>query len=82
MSQLKAYPSHCSSFQAVQVLPLIAILKYMLECSRFRFLKGCWTDEEVKVATGNADCHVVVHPLKLKSSYATVKVLGLFSLTL
>ncbi|KAL6319526.1 hypothetical protein AAG906_014202 [Vitis piasezkii] len=38
-----------------------------------RFLKGCWTDEEVKVATGNADCHVVVHPLKLKSSYATVK---------
>ncbi|KAL7161002.1 hypothetical protein ACSBR2_041617 [Camellia fascicularis] len=38
-----------------------------------RFFNGCWTDEEVVVATGNAESQVVVHPLKLNSSYATVK---------
>ncbi|KAK6249624.1 hypothetical protein SCA6_003629 [Theobroma cacao] len=37
------------------------------------FLNDCWTDEEVRVATGSADSHLVVHPLKLSSSYATVK---------
>ncbi|PON47874.1 Endonuclease/exonuclease/phosphatase [Parasponia andersonii] len=36
-------------------------------------LKNSWTDEEVKVATGNSECHVVVHPLNLSSSYAAVK---------
>ncbi|CAK7349762.1 unnamed protein product [Dovyalis caffra] len=34
-----------------------------------------WTDEEVKVATGNIDCHLVAHPFKLNSTYATVNVL-------
>ncbi|CAL5442176.1 unnamed protein product [Camellia sinensis] len=38
-----------------------------------RFFNGCWTDEEVVVATGNAESQVVVQPLKLNSSYATVK---------
>ncbi|XVF09649.1 hypothetical protein REPUB_Repub07fG0112700 [Reevesia pubescens] len=38
-----------------------------------RFLNDCWTDEEVKVATGSAESYLVVHPLKLTSSYATVK---------
>ncbi|GLU13336.1 hypothetical protein SLE2022_299740 [Rubroshorea leprosula] len=38
-----------------------------------RLLKNGWRDEEVKVATGSSDCHLVVHPLKLCSSYATVK---------
>ncbi|KAJ7969651.1 carbon catabolite repressor protein 4-like 3 [Quillaja saponaria] len=38
-----------------------------------RLLKNCWTEEEVILATGNAKCHLVVHPLKLRSSYATVK---------
>ncbi|KAB1212656.1 hypothetical protein CJ030_MR5G009698 [Morella rubra] len=46
--------------------------------SPFHLMNGlfgsCWTDEEVKVATGNAGCHLLVHPLKLASSYATVKV--------
>ncbi|XP_040999291.1 carbon catabolite repressor protein 4 homolog 3 isoform X2 [Juglans microcarpa x Juglans regia] len=36
-------------------------------------LENCWTEEEVEVATGDAGCHVLVHPLKLSSSYATVK---------
>ncbi|KAJ4825121.1 hypothetical protein Tsubulata_136953 [Turnera subulata] len=37
------------------------------------FLKNCWNDEEVKVATGNSDCHLAIHPFKLNSSYASVK---------
>ncbi|KAM2487622.1 hypothetical protein ACFX1W_039525 [Malus domestica] len=36
-------------------------------------LKHCWTDEEIRVATGDADSHLVVHPMKLNSSYATVQ---------
>ncbi|XP_061344965.1 carbon catabolite repressor protein 4 homolog 3-like isoform X3 [Gastrolobium bilobum] len=32
----------------------------------------CWTDEEVKIATGDSERHFAVHPLKLNSSYATV----------
>ncbi|KAF3437884.1 hypothetical protein FNV43_RR20640 [Rhamnella rubrinervis] len=35
-------------------------------------LKTSWTDEEVKVATGNSCSNVVEHPLKLNSSYAIV----------
>ncbi|KAH9722595.1 Carbon catabolite repressor protein 4 [Citrus sinensis] len=38
-----------------------------------RLLPNGWTDEEVKVATGNAQCYLAVHPLKLNSSYASVK---------
>ncbi|KAF7813799.1 carbon catabolite repressor protein 4-like protein 3-like [Senna tora] len=37
-----------------------------------RLFKG-WTDEEVKIATGNSQHHLVMHPLKLNSSYATIK---------
>ncbi|XP_065860698.1 carbon catabolite repressor protein 4 homolog 3 isoform X2 [Euphorbia lathyris] len=36
-------------------------------------LKNCWTSEEVKVATGKAECPLLKHPLGLNSSYATVK---------
>ncbi|XP_015883045.3 carbon catabolite repressor protein 4 homolog 3 isoform X1 [Ziziphus jujuba] len=36
-------------------------------------LKDCWTDEEIKVATGKTTCNIAVHPLKLNSSYATVR---------
>lgn len=43
----------------------------------FRFFKSGWTDEEVKVATGGTTSEVVMHPLTLNSSYATVKVLNL-----
>ncbi|KAH1251768.1 Carbon catabolite repressor protein 4 3 [Glycine max] len=32
----------------------------------------CWTDEEVKLATGDSERHLAVHPLKLNSSYATI----------
>ncbi|XP_057422298.1 carbon catabolite repressor protein 4 homolog 3 [Lotus japonicus] len=35
-------------------------------------LLDCWTDEEVKIATGDSERHLAMHPLKLKSSYATV----------
>lgn len=35
--------------------------------------KGFWTEEEVKVATGSADCQVVRNPFRLTSSYATLK---------
>lgn len=38
-----------------------------------RFFKSGWTDEEVKVATGGTTSEVVMHPLTLNSSYATVK---------
>ncbi|KAK7251593.1 hypothetical protein RIF29_34922 [Crotalaria pallida] len=41
----------------------------------FSLLDGllkCWTDEEVKVATGDSELHVAVHSLKLSSSYSTV----------
>ncbi|CAJ1936923.1 unnamed protein product [Sphenostylis stenocarpa] len=31
-----------------------------------------WTDEEIKIATGDSQRHLAVHPLKLNSSYATV----------
>ncbi|KAK7398928.1 hypothetical protein VNO78_10102 [Psophocarpus tetragonolobus] len=31
-----------------------------------------WTNEEVKIATGDSELHWAVHPLKLNSSYATV----------
>nr|XP_011464242.1 PREDICTED: carbon catabolite repressor protein 4 homolog 3 isoform X1 [Fragaria vesca subsp. vesca] len=36
-------------------------------------LKHSWTDEEIRVATGNSGSHSVVHPLKLNSSYAMVQ---------
>lgn len=38
-----------------------------------RFSKPCWTDKELKVATGSTGSEVAVHPLKLNSSYSTVK---------
>ncbi|TYJ07488.1 hypothetical protein E1A91_A11G007200v1 [Gossypium mustelinum] len=38
-----------------------------------RVLNDCWTVEEVKAATGTANSHLVMHPLQLNSSYATVK---------
>ncbi|XP_012092978.1 carbon catabolite repressor protein 4 homolog 3 isoform X2 [Jatropha curcas] len=36
-----------------------------------RYLKNCWTNEEIKAATGNSKCQLLLHPLKLSSSYAT-----------
>ncbi|KAI5382939.1 Carbon catabolite repressor protein 4 3 [Lathyrus oleraceus] len=36
-------------------------------------LLNCWTDEEINTATGDSERHLAVHPLKLNSSYATVK---------
>ncbi|OVA05024.1 Endonuclease/exonuclease/phosphatase [Macleaya cordata] len=38
-----------------------------------RCFEYCWTDEEVKTATGDSSSTVVEHSLKLSSSYATVK---------
>ncbi|XP_050239007.1 carbon catabolite repressor protein 4 homolog 3 isoform X2 [Mercurialis annua] len=34
---------------------------------------NCWSDEELKTATGDSNYNLVTHALKLKSSYATVK---------
>ncbi|KAJ4961076.1 hypothetical protein NE237_020986 [Protea cynaroides] len=36
-------------------------------------LKSCWTEEEVTVATGSPNVTLLGHPLKLKSSYASLK---------
>ncbi|KAK9114814.1 hypothetical protein Syun_021611 [Stephania yunnanensis] len=38
-----------------------------------RLLDYGWTDEEFRTATGNSNGTVVYHPLKLRSSYASVK---------
>lgn len=38
-----------------------------------RFFRASWTEEEIKNATGGTNSHIVAHPLKLSSSYATVK---------
>ncbi|XP_021680235.2 carbon catabolite repressor protein 4 homolog 3 isoform X2 [Hevea brasiliensis] len=38
-----------------------------------RILKTCWTREAIKVATGDPDGQLLTHPLKLNSSYATLK---------
>ncbi|XP_021905661.1 carbon catabolite repressor protein 4 homolog 3 isoform X2 [Carica papaya] len=35
--------------------------------------KDSWTREEAKAATGSAESDLAVHPLKLNSSYATIK---------
>lgn len=51
----------------------------MTDLNSFRFFKHCWTDEEVKLASGSPDSRVVVHPLKLNSSYAALKVMRLLS---
>lgn len=52
----------------LSLFPSIILTSYLS-----RLLKS-WTEEEVKIATGNSERHLVVHPLKLNSSYATVKV--------
>lgn len=39
-----------------------------------RFVRYCWTDEELITATGNLKYTKLKHPLKLKSSYPTLKV--------
>ncbi|KAM7259807.1 hypothetical protein ACFE04_015548 [Oxalis oulophora] len=38
-----------------------------------RFFENGWTDEHVKLATGNSKSYLAIHPLKLNSSYATIK---------
>ncbi|KAK9091192.1 hypothetical protein Sjap_024369 [Stephania japonica] len=38
-----------------------------------RLLDYGWTDEEFRTATGNSSGTIVYHPLKLRSSYASVK---------
>ncbi|ESQ48050.1 hypothetical protein EUTSA_v10020715mg [Eutrema salsugineum] len=38
-----------------------------------RCLSSSWTNEEIRVATGQENSYWAVHPLKLRSSYASVK---------
>eukprot|EP00268_Persea_americana_P049650 TRINITY_DN5336_c0_g1_i9.p1 TRINITY_DN5336_c0_g1~~TRINITY_DN5336_c0_g1_i9.p1 ORF type:complete len:296 (+),score=52.56 TRINITY_DN5336_c0_g1_i9:790-1677(+) len=38
-----------------------------------KFVRYCWTDEELITATGNSKYTKLKHPLKLYSSYATLK---------
>lgn len=40
----------------------------------FRFFNSRWSDEEINVAIGALKSHIAMHPLKLNSSYAMVKV--------
>lgn len=40
----------------------------------FRYDPSAWTPMEIETATGNADCTLVEHPLKLRSTYAEVEV--------
>ncbi|XP_043717795.1 uncharacterized protein LOC122665710 [Telopea speciosissima] len=39
----------------------------------FRLFNSCWTDEKLTIATGSPNVTILRHPLKLKSSYASVK---------
>ncbi|KAI8547231.1 hypothetical protein RHMOL_Rhmol07G0179100 [Rhododendron molle] len=39
----------------------------------FRYDPSAWTPMEIETATGNADCTLVEHPLKLRSTYAEVE---------
>ncbi|XP_023642702.1 carbon catabolite repressor protein 4 homolog 3 isoform X1 [Capsella rubella] len=41
--------------------------------SFFEDLNSSWTNEEIRVATGQENSYWAVHPLKLSSSYASVK---------
>ncbi|XP_039144436.1 carbon catabolite repressor protein 4 homolog 3-like isoform X1 [Dioscorea cayenensis subsp. rotundata] len=38
-----------------------------------KLLNFGWTDKELRNATGSSNCTILKHPLKLRSSYATVK---------
>lgn len=69
----------CSSFLAPNSENINYISYLWPNIYHFRLFENCWTDEEVKVATGNAGCHLLVHPLKLASAYATVKVIRFYS---
>lgn len=40
---------------------------------RERFVRYSWTDEELTIASGNSECTRLQHPLKLYSSYASLK---------
>lgn len=40
----------------------------------FRFFNSRWSEEEMNVAVGIPKSHIAMHPLKLNSSYAMVKV--------
>ncbi|KAG9154183.1 hypothetical protein Leryth_000645 [Lithospermum erythrorhizon] len=40
---------------------------------KFMYDPSAWTPEEMRTATGNADCKVVEHPIKLKSTYAEIE---------
>lgn len=63
----------CSSYSRELLLISFDLWLLIKECVFSRLL-NCWTDEEVKVATGDSESHLAVHPLKLNSSYATVNV--------
>lgn len=41
-----------------------------------RYDPSTWTPMEIETATGSADCKLVEHPLKLRSTYTEVEVLN------
>lgn len=57
--------------KCLQVAFLGPLLTYTRTC---RLIKNNWTEKEVITATGTASGTIAEHPLKLKSSYASVKV--------
>ncbi|KAG0456737.1 hypothetical protein HPP92_024525 [Vanilla planifolia] len=47
-------------------------LKYSFH-DLYSCISYCWTDEEIKNASGNSNCTILTHPFRLHSSYASVK---------
>ena len=62
-----------SSFLCRRLFLLIFIT--VVSCgSGGRCLDHSWTNEELKKATGQSGCMQLVHPMKLQSAYASIKV--------
>ncbi|KZV54812.1 chaperonin family protein [Dorcoceras hygrometricum] len=45
----------------------------VVDRERYFYVSSAWTPMEIQTATGSADCNVMEHPLKLRSSYAEVQ---------
>lgn len=50
------------------------MLKQLSILTGSRYFNSSWTNEEIRLATGQENSYWAVHPLKLHSSYASVKV--------
>ncbi|XAR69960.1 Poly(A)-specific ribonuclease [Bertholletia excelsa] len=64
---------NCNPAQVFGVKREIGNPLALMDSALHRVFKCLWTEEEIKVATGNLVDQIVTHPLKLSSSYAAVK---------